>query len=241
MSEGVYEMKVLAPKAAKTAIPGQFAQLFCGEGTTLRRPISIADASKEEGTLRFCYDLRGKGTEMLSKLKEKDTLDILAPLGKGFSTDIGGKILLVGGGIGIYPLIFAAHNYRENADAALGFRNVRAAAAADHLRDYGVKTSIITDDGSSGRKGLVTVIVNELLDQNKYDAILTCGPKPMMEAVAKIAIERGIFCEVSLEERMACGVGACMGCVCSIMTENGPTYKRVCKDGPVFNAKEVIF
>ena len=236
----LYDLRVYAPDAARDVRPGQFAHIYCGKGTTLRRPISIAGFS--DGVLRFCYDVRGKGTEYLSGLKKGDKLDIMAPLGRGFSPLENGRALLVGGGIGIYPLLPLAEFYGRRARALLGFRNAGIINLTDEFSAFGTEVSVITDDGSSGRRGFVTGLVKEALDGGQWDIVHVCGPKMMMKSVCECVAGYGVPVEVSMEERMACGVGACMGCVCKIKDKNGePTYKRVCKDGPVFDGSEVIW
>jgi len=242
----LFDLKVSLPEGMNSPVPGQFAHIMCGEGTTLRRPISIADYDAESRTVRFCYDVRGKGTDYLSNLKPGDDFDFLSPLGTGFSVRDGGRALLVGGGIGVYPLIYAARKYGSSATALLGFRNEALATCSEDFKEFGADVSVITDDGSNGRKGFVTELLAEALDELDADIILACGPGPMLEKVAEMAEERGIYCEVSLEERMACGLGACMGCACKVkapesLFPDGYTYKRVCADGPVFDSREVIW
>ena len=243
----LYDLRVRRPADMPRPEPGQFAHILCGEQFTLRRPISIADYDEKDDSLRFCFEIRGKGTSALSLLCAGDTVDLLAPLGNGFSPDPSlGRVLLIGGGIGVYPLLFAAHRLGSNAKALLGFRTESLISGVKELEEMGCAVEVITDDGSNGRKGFVTDLLLEEIEKDRPGQILTCGPAPMMASVAKIALRAGIPCEVSLEERMACGVGACMGCACKIrdLSSDDPDafcYKRVCADGPVFSAKEVIW
>lgn len=246
----LYDMHVYAPDIAEKAQPGQIAHLDCGESTTLRRPLSICDFDKTTGIIRFCYEVRGKGTEYLSRLKKDDTVDILAPYGHGFDTSVksDGKVLLIGGGIGIYPLLSLSGIYREKTAALLGFRTENLINMVSDFEAYGSECKVITDDGSNGRKGFVTELLKDELANGQIDLICVCGPKPMMKAVAMLADEAGIRCQISMEEHMACGVGACLGCVCKTMLfeniENGEkkeTYKRVCVDGPVFESTEIVW
>ena len=239
----VYAMTLDAPDVVKSAQCGQFIHVKC-EGFTLRRPISIADTQAESGQLKICYEVRGNGTAWLAGRKVGDIVDIIGPLGRGFDLSEmpnGGEILLAGGGIGIYPLYSVAKAFGKRAHAALGFRNGSVVNFEQEFRDTGCNVSIATDDGSYGQKGFVTDIVREILDNDANDKsqkiklIMTCGPKAMMRRVYEIAKERGIACQVSLEERMACGVGACLVCVCRI---NGG-YERVCVYGPVVDGNEV--
>ena len=232
----IYSMIFDAPRIAKIAKPGQFVHIKCGE-LTLRRPISIA--SVQDGKIRICYDVRGEGTTWLSGLKSGDKIDIIGPIGKGFDiSDISKKVLLVGGGIGIYPLYSVAEKYRENSITVLGFRTKGLITFEKEFKDCGSQLHIATDDGSYGQKGYAIEIVKEILDnkENKIDIIMTCGPKIMMRGIALEAQKRGIRCQVSMEERMACGIGACLACTCKIKPADGDdfTNKRVCIDGPVF-------
>jgi len=225
----IYSMTIAAPKIAEIAKPGQFVHVKCN-GFTLRRPISIACA--ERGQLRLCYDVRGDGTAWLSGLRSGGKIDVMGPLGNGFDvSDTSKKVLLVGGGVGIYPLYFVAAAYKKNAAVVLGFRTKGLVNFEKEFRGCGCGLHIATDDGSYGRKGYATELIGEILDNNKIDIIMTCGPKIMMKGVVLESHKLGLRCQVSMEERMACGVGACLACVCKV---NGQT-KRVCADGPVFD------
>lgn len=223
----------------ENALPGQFVMILCGTDTTLRRPISVAES--EGGCLTICYDVRGKGTKWLSERKTGEEIDLLSPIGKGFEVSKSGRALLVGGGIGIYPLLPLARAYGDRSTALLGFRNEGMINYTENFEKYGCNTEYITDD-----RGFVTALVKKELEKGGYDVIHTCGPKPMMAAVAKLAKEYGIRCEVSMEERMACGVGACHGCICKTLFKSnegveGEHYRRVCVDGPVFDAEEIVW
>jgi len=229
----IYSMVIDAPLIAKIAKPGQFAHVKC-DGLTLRRPLSIASA--KDGQIRLCYDVRGEGTEWMASLKSGDKIDINGPIGRGFDiSDPSQKVLLAGGGIGVYPLYSVAEIYGENAFVVLGFRTKGLITFEKEFTECGSRLYIATDDGSYGKKGYAVELVKEILDNNKIDKIITCGPKIMMKLVALEAINRNIRCQVSMEERMACGVGACLACVCKINSAN----KRICIDGPVFEGSEV--
>lgn len=231
-----YDFTVRAPEFAAAARPGQFAHIYV-PGRTLRRPISICDIDRENGTLRFVFQVRGAGTADLAKFKPGDSLDILAPLGNGFAIEPGKKALFVGGGIGVPPLLGAAKHYGANATAALGFRNKDYAILTADFEAAGCAVRVATDDGSLGHHGLVTDLIRDV----QPDLICACGPMVMLRAVAAYAKENGIRCEISLEERMACGVGACLGCAVELYDENGEIYMgHVCKDGPVFAAERVV-
>lgn len=226
----IYRLVIDAPKIAGEAKPGQFVNIKCKD-FTLRRPISIAGA--ENGRITICYDVRGAGTSWLSEQKS-GKIDILGPLGSGFDiSDTSKKVLLAGGGVGIFPLYPVAAAYRENAYAVLGFRTAGLAVYEKEFKSLGCEVHIATDDGSYGKKGFATDIVREILEnkENKIKIIMTCGPKAMMRGVALEAAKKNIKCQASFEERMACGVGACLACVCKINGES----KRICCDGPVFD------
>lgn len=235
--------------AAQTSC-GQFVHIKCGEERLLRRPISIC--SWDKTTLRVVFEVRGEGTEWLSRRKAGDQLDVLGPLGHGFDISAQ-KILVVGGGIGVPPMLGvtkAAAAAGAEVHAALGFRDQGHRMLTDEFAECCRSMSVISDDVSTGRKGFVTELVEEFL-QNKPcvsadcascsgkpvpPVVMACGPKGMLKAVAKACAAHGVECQVSLEERMGCGVGACLVCACDMADGS---RKHVCKDGPVFNAKEV--
>ncbi|MBQ8508752.1 MAG: dihydroorotate dehydrogenase electron transfer subunit [Clostridia bacterium] len=238
----LYDMLIECPEIAHNAEPGQIVHIACGEGTTLRRPISICETAGD--CVRLCYEVRGKGTKWMAERREGDTVSLLGALGHGF-TPRDGKVLLVGGGIGIYPLLSIGKTC-QNAKALFGFRNVSLINSLELFENNGIETSVITDDGSSGRKGFVTELLRDELTAGGVSQVYVCGPKPMMAVVAKLCAGFGVDCQVSMEERMGCGVGACLACVCKTMFRDnegaeGEKYKRVCVDGPVFDAKEIIW
>lgn len=254
LTSDVFDFTLACPELAEKAVPGQFAQIRL-PGHTLRRPISICGIDKDAGTLRFVFQIRGQGTAELAEFHEGDNVEILAPLGNGFPIDPKKRTLLVGGGIGVPPLLGAASLLGASAVAALGFRNREAVILEEDFQHTGAKTMIATDDGSRGFHGLVT----ELAAKEDFDVAFACGPAPMLRAVRALAEERGVPCFLSLEERMACGIGACLGCAVPLVREQGKakylreqfstgtppqdeswTYGHVCKDGPVFNSENVI-
>ena len=219
--------------------PGQFVHIKCGNGLLLRRPISVCSCQEDdpEDTLAIVFEVRGEGTAWLAGRNEGDTLDVLGLLGNGFQMNREGRYLLVGGGIGVPPMRGCAQYTDGTSTAILGFRSKDKAILLDCFRDECVNVQIATDDGSLGYHGFVDELVRQELSQDwTYDAVLACGPKPMLKSVAKVAAEFGVPCQVSMEERMGCGVGACL--VCATPMKDGPV-KHVCKDGPVFNAREV--
>lgn len=228
MAPGIFDFTVLCPELAARAMPGQFAQILV-HGHTLRRPISICSIGRE--TLRFVFQVRGSGTADLSKCQRGDTLDIFAPLGKGFPIDYDKHTLLVGGGIGVPPLLAVAQELGEDATVILGFRTDELVILEDDFLDTGAQVLIATDDGSYGHHGLVT----DLAEGLDFDVVMACGPAPMLRGAKALAKSRGAEGYLSLEQRMACGIGACLGCAVALTDENGGEYYgHVCKDGPVF-------
>lgn len=240
LAKGVYSFEIDAPELADEAQVGQFANVTA-PGFTLRRPISICGIDRERGTLRFVFEVRGKGTEEIASLGEGESLDVLAPLGNGFRVPEGKRIVVVGGGVGVPPLLGVSHVSKELCTAILGFRDYSKIILEDEFRENGSETILCTDDGSVGRKGLVTFPLAEILEKGDTAAVMACGPEPMLKAVAKMCEVYGVPCQVSLEQRMGCGVGACVVCSCMTVRNGKEFYSRVCKDGPVFNAEEVKF
>lgn len=218
--------------------PGQFVHIKCGHSRLLRRPISVCSCSTgaPQDLLRLVFEVRGQGTDWLSQRRPNDTIDLMGLLGNGFSMDPQGRYLLVGGGIGVPPLLGCAQFAAQGCDAVLGFRDAGHALLTDEFQARCLHLAIATEDGSLGEKGFVTGPMEELLRQNHYDAVLCCGPKAMLRAAAQLAGQYGVPCQVSLEERMACGVGACLGC--AVAMQDG-TMRHVCSDGPVFLSQEV--
>ena len=220
---------------------GQFLHIKCGDGLLLRRPISVAVTGRDEpeDLAALIFEVRGEGTKWLSQRKPGDKLEVLGPLGNGFDVSQEGRYLLVGGGIGVPPLIEYGESPKWSKVAVLGFRTKSKAfpTVTSRFEENCEQTYICTDDGTLGCHGFVDGQVRDILAKdNNFTAILTCGPKPMLKSVTKVAAEFSVPCQVSMEERMGCGVGACL--VCAVPMKNG-TMKHVCKDGPVFNAEEV--
>ncbi len=207
LTADVYDFILDCPELAAKALPGQFAQIRL-PGHTLRRPISICGIDREKGTLRFVFQIRGRGTAELAEFRQGQELEILAPLGNGFPVDPDKRTLLIGGGIGVPPLLGCAAKLKENAVAVLGFRSKNAVILEQDFKAAGAKTLVATDDGSYGFHGLVT----ELAEREEFQMVFACGPSPMLKAAAKLAESRNVPCFLSLEERMACGIGACLGC-----------------------------
>ncbi len=236
ISPEIFKLELNAPELEKISSPGQFVQVkIPSEEFTLRRPFGIASVSG--GKLKIFYRLVGRGTKFLSQVKPGEILNLVAPLGNGFNLDAEKKYLLVGGGMGLAPLLSVAEKI-PGTKVLIGGKN--KSEVDFWIEEFGEKNIggylVTTDDGSFGEKGFVTEHLEKYLSSDNFSAVLTCGPEIMMRGVAKIARKNNLPCEVSFERRMACGLGACLSC--SIDTANG--RKKVCKDGPVFNADEVF-
>lgn len=219
--------------------PGQFLHIKCGEGLLLRRPISVCCCSVDEPSdlATIVFEVRGEGTRWLADREVGEELDVLGLAGNGFPMKRDGRYLLVGGGIGVPPMRGCAQYTMGKATAILGFRSKDKAILVENFQDECAKVMLATDDGSMGHHGFVDALVRQELSEDKnYDAVLACGPKPMLRSVARAAEEFGVPCMVSMEERMGCGVGACLVCACDMADGS---RKHVCKDGPVFDSKEV--
>lgn len=240
IAKGIFDLIIKCPEIAEITKAGQFAQVSA-EGFFLRRPISICDIDKEKGTIRLVFEVRGKGTDKISELNKGDSIDIIAPLGNGFKVLDGKKAICIGGGIGTPPMVGIAKEYGKNATVISGFRSANAVILQDDFKAQGNETILCTDDGTSGIHGFVTDALKEKLQTEKPDIIYACGPMPMLKAVVTIAEEYGIESQVSLEQRMACGVGACLVCVCRTVKDGKEIFSHVCTDGPVFDGKEVDF
>lgn len=241
ISSNMFSFTILCPEVAELAKCGQFVHIRV-EGCTLRRPISICEIDREKGTVRIVFEIRGSGTDKLAMVNVGDDIDMIAPLGNGFSTNVcenGKRIIVIGGGIGVPPMLQTAKEY-EKSTAILGFRSYDKIILTDDFNKNGIETIVCTDDGSVGTKGTISGPLKSELEKGDIGAVFACGPKSMLGAVIELAREYGVYCEVSLEERMGCGVGACVGCVCEIVRNGEEKMLRVCKDGPVFKGEEVI-
>jgi len=241
-----FEMEFIAPELAKVADPGQFLHLKVGEmgDPLLRRPISIADVNQEQGTITLLYRVVGKGTEILSRLPVEARIDLMGSLGKGFSFDDNHKnVLVIGGGIGVAPLVYLTRmlvSRGVHVQALLGAANSHHLLGKNRLQRLGAQVSCATEDGSLGIKGRVTDLIAEELANRKYDYYYACGPMGMLQALQQLGEALQIDGELSLEAHMACGIGACLGCAHPVKRSD-TTYAKVCVDGPVFPAREVIF
>ena len=237
LAEGVYSIWIQTT-AAQSAVPGQFVSLYCHEKSRLLpRPISICEIDKSKGALRLVYRVVGKGTDEFSSYSAGDDVQVLGPLGNGFS--LGGEHpIVIGGGIGVPPMLQLSKELMNKSVAVLGYRDNQLFLKEQFEQVADVY--VATDDGSVGTHGTVVDVLRQ--EHITGDVIYACGPKPMLAAVKAFAEEKGILCYVSMEERMACGIGACLGCVCKTKHEDEHSHvhnARVCKDGPVFLAEEV--
>lgn len=217
---------------------GQFGNLLVGGTHLLRRPIAICKAEGNQVT--FCYQVKGEGTQKLQGMTAGMRLNVLLPLGNGFYVEEQEKkVALVGGGVGVFPLISVLRQYagEKHISAYIGYRNKGAVVGVDEF-EKADKFVAVTDDGSYGeRMNAVQAFEKDIKAGNIPDVVLSCGPTPMLRALKAVCERENLNCYVSLEERMGCGMGACVVCVCNLT--NGKRA-RVCKDGPVFNAKDVV-
>lgn len=242
LTSGFWHMVCSSKEIAGQVKAGQFANIRISDtmDPLLRRPISFFNFSKD--TIEFIYRVVGYGTELLSKKEVGQTLDVIGPLGRGFffpDDHLSKNILIVGGGMGAVPLHSLVKELKDQHDS---FNVLNGARCNDELllrdifTEYEIPYCMITDDGSSGQQGFVTHLLEEKLEELDDAYIYCCGPHPMIKAVVEIANKHDVPCQVSLEEKMACGLGACLGCV--VETPDG-NFKKVCKDGPVFMSEEI--
>ena len=263
-----YVLRLAAPRCAATATPGSFVHLTCGPDLPMRRPLSILRADRAAGWIEVLYKVVGHGLAELALRRPGESLSCLGPIGRGFAANPArGRLLLVGGGVGIPPMIFLA----ERVAAERGFRPLvfmgselpfpfelaqsrlpvpglpaGATAAMALLEGIGIPSRLASLAGFPGcHRGYVTELADAWLssldDASRAESeIFTCGPHGMLVAVAALARKHGVPCQVSLEENMACGVGGCAGCTVLVQTPDGPAMKRVCVDGPVFDAATVF-
>lgn len=243
LADGIYSMWINT-EAAKDAKPGQFISMYTIDGSKLLpRPISICEIDKENGRLRVVYRVTGPktGTEEFSKLKAGDIIPVIGPLGNGFPYEKaeGKKVFLMGGGIGVPPILELAKEMDcEKKQIVVGYRDAQTFLKEEFEQNG--ELYISTEDGSVGTKGNVMDAIRE--NALEADMIYACGPTPMLRAIKQYAEENGIECYISLEERMACGIGACLACVCKSKEKDAHSNvnnKRICKDGPVFLSTEV--
>jgi dihydroorotate dehydrogenase electron transfer subunit len=261
-------LRVHAPRAAAKAEPGTFAHIACDPSVPLRRPLSIMRADRAEGWLEFLYKPMGQGLEKLARRSAGETLSLLAPIGRGFSPDPARpRVVAIGGGVGIPPMVFAADRLRADrrfepplvlmgSEVPFPFETVGAARpiggaprdASDAialLEKWGVPSRLASNAPLPGaHRGFVTSLARGILEalgreERDRTQLLACGPEPMLHAVSTLAAELDLPCQIAVEEYMACGVGGCAGCTVLVQAPSGPAMKRVCVDGPVFEAREI--
>lgn len=240
IASDVYSMWLEVGRIAEGAKPGQFVSVYCEDKSRLLpRPISICEIDAERQALRLVYRVVGKGTEEFSNMQAGQSLDVMGPLGNGFPLERGEgkKVFLIGGGIGIPPMLQLAKELSAQKQIVVGYRD--ELFLKEDLEAYG-QVTVATEDGSAGVKGNVLDAISQ--SGLTADVIYACGPTPMLRALKAYAAEHHMECWLSLEERMACGIGACLACVCKSTEVDDHSHvhnKRICKDGPVFLATEV--
>lgn len=244
-----------APEVAKSCVPGQFVHVQCAPHSLvdplLRRPLSVHDVDSMAGRISILYELRGRGTKELSLKRSGNEVDILGPLGRGFplpptSDD---PVLFVAGGIGVAPLYFLAKRIAGKVDPRemtllIGARSECLLTCVDKFQELGCHVHTATDDGSHGFQGFVTGLFQEHLSRisgYRRPVVYASGPMPMLSVLSRLTIEHGLACWVSTEAKMACGVGACLGCAIKVRDGDSWKYVRCCKEGPIFDANEVIW
>lgn len=241
LCKGIYSMWLRFAKednVAASAVPGQFISMYSKQKSRmLPRPISICEIDRKENMLRVVYRVAGEGTLEFSQLQTGDTIEVVGPLGNGFTME-DTKVMVIGGGIGIPPMLQLAKELNGKVQAVLGYRDTLF--LQEEFAPY-ADVYIATEDGSAGTKGNVIDAIKE----NGLDAdiIYACGPKPMLRGIKEYANANGIRAQISMEERMACGIGACLACVCESKETDGHSHvhnKRICKDGPVFDINDIV-
>ncbi|MBA7555885.1 Dihydroorotate dehydrogenase B (NAD(+)), electron transfer subunit [subsurface metagenome] len=250
----IFLIKLLAPSVTQEALPGQFIHIKCGKDNypLLRRPLSIHRIDKEKGEIFILFQIMGEGTKLLTDRIIGDDLDIMGPIGNGFNIyPESRKIMIVGGGIGVAPLLALCEEsiaQGKEVQVLIGALRKELVIGEESFKILGAKVDVATDDGSYQSKGLVTDLLERIIKEGWLaDQIFACGPKPILRKINEIALKVNIDYQVSLEERMACGIGACLGCVCKIKTKDKNEdrvryeYKKVCVDGPVFRGSEVVW
>ncbi|MBU1853173.1 MAG: dihydroorotate dehydrogenase electron transfer subunit [Candidatus Omnitrophica bacterium] len=253
-----FKMELRAPEIAQIAQPGQFVQVRCTNtlDPLLRRPFSVHRVRSLQ-SIEILYEIVGRGTEILAKRKEGEFIDVLGPLGNGFTipSEVEGRTpILIAGGIGVAPLVFLAEKLREIRNpkskiqiiVLLGAKTKESILCEKDFKKIGAEVHIATDDGTRGYNGFVSELFKRILRTTHHASRITiyaCGPHPMLREIAEISKEKNLDCQVSVEEKMACGIGTCLGCAVKVIRRGGEEfiYKLACKDGPVFDAEEIIW
>lgn len=245
LNTDTFLIRIESEDISKNAKAGQFINIKCCEGLDayLRRPISICSINREQKTFDIVYQVRGKGTQILCNFEAGDEVDVMGPLGHGFTiNDKHEHIVVVGGGIGTFPLLQLLKDHpAKKKTAILGYRTRELVVMEDEFKKNCDELLIATDDGSYGEKGFVTSLLEKKIQEELVDMVYFCGPSIMMKLGVKMLLARNIPCEVSMEQRMGCGVGACLVCACKTRKGDDWDYSHVCKDGPIFKGEDVIF
>ena len=282
LNSSVFALEIYSKRLSQTIVPGQFVMIRCGEGIDayLRRPLSVCSADLAKNTLTILYQVKGVGTNMLSRYRADQLLDVLGPLGNGFQLErlnenenmrkenerkenrSRPRVAILGGGIGVFPVYFLAQTIQTaqlaDIDIYLGFRDKESVLLAEEFEKYAASFSLMTEDGTAGGKGFVTEPFRNYCEiahkkESAYQTVFACGPEPMLKSIQNICKTYELNGQISLEQRMGCGIGACLVCACAIKTKGDSAgqgesneqvdflYKHVCKDGPVFQMSEVIF
>lgn len=245
LNKEIYKFTISSEYVAKNAKAGQFVNIRCSDGVSalLRRPISICKVDREEKSFDVIFQVKGNGTDLLSQKQVGDIIDVIAPLGNGFDLSPDYKnVLVVGGGIGVFPLLGLLEDSKaKSKTAVLGFRNKDFVVLENEFNNASDEFVLTTDDGSYGQKGFVTEHTEKVLKSGKTDMVYACGPTSMLKAIKELTEKYNVPCQVSMEQRMGCGIGACLVCACKTKLGDEWEYSHVCSDGPVFNAQDVIF
>lgn len=256
VAEGHWELVLPLEGGLADVVPGQFVNVLCRDiaayDPLLRRPFSVYWANGDR--FGVMYRVVGRGTRLLSRLRAGDTVDLVGPLGRGFDwlpfkDRQGGRLVLVGGGVGVPPIYFLSERLKADGlshTALVGFAGAKQIVAVDRWRSGGVEPGIATVDGSVGHPGFVTDLLQAALEQRDFGApvmgVFACGPAAMLAAVSEICKRHEVPCQVALEEWMGCGLGVCLSCVCKVQGETGePEWARVCREGPVFDGAKVVW
>ena len=259
IAQGIFAMNIRLPLIAGDCRPGQFVMVYLDNGEMLLpRPVSVSNANTGKGTIDLVYHVVGSGTKQLSRMKARtpsteriggfsagESLRVMGPLGNGFTIKEGlKKVWLVGGGVGTPPLRLLLKELKRRepdieANVFLGFGFQDTAILTEELEKLGAAVNILIDCNEVGRPRYVVDLLRD--EEGLPDEIFACGPKAMLKDLVRYAEEKGIPCQICLEERMACGLGVCVGCVVEATGQEGPRYKKVCCDGPVFYSDAVVF
>lgn len=246
VAAGVFLMKLFSEQIALTAKPGQFIHVKVGDNQSfiLRRPLSIHRLSGR-GTFEILFEVRGQGTAFLSKEPTRAQLDIIGPLGRGFEVQENLKTaVFVAGGLGIAPLMFLAEDFAKRqlkTYFVIGSQTEDKMLYYIDLKRMSRKVYPATDDGSFGHRGVATDLLGRAILEARPEQVFACGPPGMLKAAAEICLDARVACQVSVERRMGCGIGACLSCVCRVKEDDDVEYQRACVEGPVFMADQVVW